>query len=242
MTVAFGNVARGLTCAAMIDEVQAETGTTDTDEPLATEARVTQWINDGQRVIVRKIAGLESLLFKNTGSHDITQKLAYSLNDVTVGDSTTTQEVARVFDVWYWNGLTSRRLIYLPTDQFDRHYPDPTNSDQPTSLVKHWTRRGGQIELAPLCSSTYWDDDIRIDGDYYPADFTADSGSYSDISMEVHEGLILYSNYRYYRAAAITDKKRDAWNEFFGEGGWLDRFREHNNTMEAWDGDFFWET
>lgn len=243
----YGVVARGLTCAQMVDEVQALTGTTDSDEPLATEARITQWINDGQREIVKECPGLESLLFKNTTSHDLTQSLAYSINDITGGDFTT-QDIAHVWDVWYLDGAQSRKIDFVPTDEFDLMYPDPTHTDNPISLAKHWTRRGGQVEIMPLSQCAYCDNDLRFDGDFYPRDFTTDSSSYSDISMGVHKGLIYYAVAEYYSAAG-DDVKGRIWKKKFHNPsghneediGWLDMFKDANDRMEAWDGNLYFE-
>ena len=244
----YGVVQRSLTCAQMIDEVQALTGTTDPDEPLATEARITRWLNDAQRYIVKKCPGIESLMFKNTTSVDITQSLAYEINDVTGGDFTT-QDIAHIWDVWLLNGSDSRHLHYLPTDEFDALYPDPTSSEIPISLAQHWTRRGGQIEIMPLSACAFCDKDLRFDGDFYPRDFTEDSSAYSDISMSVHEGLIFYAVAKYYQASGQSDVKAlKAWKDFYNADprdeesmGWLDDFIASNDRMEAWDGNFLFE-
>lgn len=243
---AFGNIQRGLTCAEMIDEVQALTGTTDPGEPIATEDRITVWLNDGQREIIHKTPGVDTVAFKNTTSLDITQSLAYEVNDITGGDFTT-QDVARIYDVYYLDGPQSRRLHFLTTDEFDKILIDPTHSSIPFGKAKYWTRRGGQIEIIPLSQCAYVDKDLRFDGEFYARDLTTDSTQYSDISRSAHVGLIYYAVAEYYGAA--KDKiESEIWKRKFSvpshrqdQQGWLEDFADFNNNMQEWDGDLFFE-
>jgi len=243
---AYGNVGRGLTAAEMADEVQALTGTTDTDEPLATESRITRWLNESQRIIVKKCAGIESLTFKNTTSFDMTSLYEFDINDITGGDFTT-QDIAHVWDVWYLDGNESAQLTFLPTDEFDSQYPDPTHSDIPVSFPKHWTRRAGQIEILPMSACAYWDSDLRFDGDFYPRDLSADSTEVCDISMSTDTGLIIYATAQYYAAAGKPIEAR-IWEKRWSnddpkneeEQGWLEDFIEANNVMHEWNGNLYW--
>jgi len=239
---AYGNIERGLTCAEMIDEVQALTGTTDGGEPLATEARITVWLNDAQRDIIRKTPGLETLAFKNTTSLDITQSLAYEINDIT-GVDFTTQDIARIYDVYYLDGNESRKLHYLTTDEFDKLAIDPTHTDRPFGKSKYWTRRGGQVEIIPLSQCAYVDKDLRFDGEFFARDFTTDSSQYTDISRGAHQGMIYYAVAEYY-AASGQDVKSVVWRKKYSnpshrqdQDGWLEGFQDYNNTLQEWDGE-----
>ncbi len=236
----------GLTCSQMISEVQTITGATSTDEPVATTTQITRWINRGQVEIARECPGLMPLVFKNTTSHDITQSLRYSMDDITAGDSTL-QSIAHMYDVFYLDGQETEKLRFLPTDEFDGNWPDPTHSDIPTGIPAYWTRRNRSIEIMPLSSCGYCNNDLRFDGDIYPRDFTTNSTYYSDISLGVESGLVVYAVAEYYKAIG-EDARGELWSKRFSNDnpsdeaniGWLEKFKEANNIMTEWQADLFY--
>jgi len=230
-----------LTCASLALDVQALCGRTD-DAVLVTTARVAEWLNEAQREIAQKIPGLHALTFKNTTSLDTTAVLAYSLSDITAGDYTT-QVIGDVWNVFYLDGNDSQCLHFVHTDEFDANWPDPTDSDSVFGKPHHWTRRANNIEMRPVCSSGYYDKDLRFDGWFYPRDFTGgDSTQCSDLSCADHL-LKEYALGKAWEAIGEADgvagallqaekhqaRYRDA----------LDQYESRNNRLDAWDGDIF---
>lgn len=228
-----------LTGEELTDEVQAVTGRTTSGEPLVDTTRCTRWLNEAQERIARECVDLECLHFKNTDSIDTTQSLRYAINEISVGhkDSTTT-EVNRIFEVYYLDGNESRRLIWIFPDEFDAMYPDPTHSDIAWDKPTHWTRRGTNIEIFPLCACAYCDKDLRFEGDFWPHDLTTDDPTYSDISGG-DEGLIAYGAMKAWGAiggqqATLEELK---WKKKFND--WLDDFKIDNETLHEWNGDMY---
>jgi len=144
-----------LTGANLTDEIQAVTGRTTAGEPLVDTTRCARWLNEGQVRIARECVDLECLHFNNSSSLDTTQTLKYAIADITVGDTSTMERVNRVFDVYYLNGLESKKLIWMFPDEFDAAYPDPTHTNVPKDIPTYWTRRGNYIEIFPLCQTAY---------------------------------------------------------------------------------------
>ena len=228
----------GMTETALVDEIQALCGRTG-DTVLVTDARVTRWINEAQRVIAENVPGLHELTFKNTLSLDTTAVLRWSLADITSGlsDDTSVNRIAHVFAVHYLNGLESKKLTYIPVDEFDEIWPDPTHSHVPVNICSVWTRRGNYVEIMPLCVTAYHDDDWRFDVGVYPREFTTNDTTASDLN-DADEGLIAYGVWQAFVAIG-SEKATDAaiWRTTFYE--WLDDYKGQNDTMHEWNGNLF---
>jgi len=230
-----------LSCVSLAADVQALCGRTD-DNALVTTTRIMHWFNEAQKDIVNRIPGLHAVTFKNTTSLDTTASLAYALGDITAGDYTT-QPVAHVWNVFFLDGNSSVRLAFVHTDEFDAHWIDPTNDAADFGKPKHWTRRGNNIEIRPVCDSAYYDYDLRVDGDFYPRDFTAaDTTRYSDLS-DVEEGLVHYALANAWRAIGNADgvggalaKAADFSHKY---EDWLDGYAARNDRLSEWDGNLY---
>jgi len=223
-----------LTGANLVDEVQALTGRTGSDTVLCDDTRVTRWLNEGQRDIVEKIPGMHAVTFKNTTSVDTTAKLSYPLTDWTVGDATS-QTICSVWKVAYMDGVDSIDLRYIHVDEFDDAYTDPTHTDYPTDRPTVWTRRGNAIEMYPLPSSSYYNKDIRVDGDFYPEDFTTNDADSSDLS-QCDDGLIYYAVARSW--GAIGDEvKAKIWEGKYED--WVEKRKAKNDIIPGWSGSMF---
>lgn len=238
-----------LSCQEIIDEIQARIGRPNSAQEIGDVTWLTRRINEAQKVIVETVPLLPSVSFRNTASLDTTGTVLYALSDITT--DFTTQQVCRITDVWYLDGHDSRRLVFVPRDEFDAQHPDPTHSDEHFERPWQWTRRNNAyVELYPFCASAYWDKNLRFDGDFYPSDFTTDSTSQSDISR-ADEGLILYGVWKAWEAigvgmpgvgAQLMEAKR-AWSNSDPspgeEPGWLEKFKDRNEEMIAWSGNLY---
>lgn len=239
-----------LPCNEIIDEIQARCG-----RPNATDLIDATWltrrINEAQKLIVEGIPLLRSNVFKNTESFDTTGTIRYAIADITVGDDTDKNRPFHITDVWYLDGQDTRRLTYQPVDLFDAEHPDPTHSDMNFEKPAYWTQRGNvYIEMYPYCASSYWDMNLRFDGDYYAADFTTDSTQLSDISR-ADEGLTLYGVWQSWKAIGMSNPSvaaeiinaKKAWtnpNPGVGETiGWLEEFRDMQDQAVAWEQNFY---
>ncbi len=221
-----------LLCSQMVDEVQAITGRVD-DAVLIDPTRVTWWLNDGQKAIVDECPGLLCNYAKNVISVDTTQKLTYALTDWTFGD-VTTQGIAHILGLWYLDGNESVKLKFTHIDEWDAEYPDPTHTDYDFNKPERWTRRGNNIEVFPLCATAYCDKGLRIDGNFYPADFSTD-GTYSDLS-NADEGLIRYGVAQAWRAIG-EEPKAELWEGKFLS--WLEDYKNKNNRLQEWPGNLY---
>lgn len=217
----------------LTDEIQAVTGRTTAGESLVDTTRCTRWLNEGQVRIARECIDLECLRFSNRDSVDTTQSLKYAINEISVGykDNTTTM-VNRIFDVYYLDGLESRKLVWMFPDDFDAKYPDPTHTNIPKDRPTHWTRRGSYVEIFPLCQTAYCDDDLRFVGDFWPHDLTTDDPTYSDI-CGADDGLIAYGAWKAWGAIGNTVEELK-WKKKFND--WLDDFKTENEVIHEWDG------
>lgn len=222
-----------LTGDSLTDEVQALCGRTD-DTVLITDARVARWLNEGQRDVAGRVVGINSLNFKNITSTDFTQTLSYALTEWTVGDETE-QGICHIHDAFYVDGADSIRLQEMFTDEFDLAYPDPTHSDIAFNKPTHWTRRGNSIEIFPVPACSYVDKDFRMDGDFYPEDFTTNDTTYSDI-CGADEGLISFALSKAWRAIGEKAKSDEAKVDY---EVWLAGYREQNDIIHAWDGNLY---
>lgn len=223
-----------LTCASMALEVQALCGRTG-DTVLITAPQVMTWMNDAQDDVADDVRGLHALTFKNTTSLDTTQALRYALADITAGDYTT-QPVMDIWNVFYLDGQDSKKLHFTHTDEFDANWPDPTHSDSVFGKPSHWTRRGGNLEIRPVCSSGYYNKDLRVDGQFYPREFTAgDATVYSDLS-KADDGLKLYALSKAWRAIGQTAKAVDYSVQY---EAWKEHYGTHAERLDAWSGNLY---
>jgi hypothetical protein len=220
-----------LTGEKLIDEVQALTGR-EGDTELVTDARCTRWLNEAQHDIVEEIAGMFSQTFRNRDSFDTTAVLRYSIADITVGEITTSDKVARVWYVGYLDGAQSKKLKYLHVDEFDEAWPDPTHSDIPTTISEYWTRRGGNIEIMPICATGDHNKDLRFDGDWYAGDFTTNDVTASDLS-HCDEGMINFAVSKAWGAIG-NETKRVLWKQKYED--WLRERKDKEDLIHAWDG------
>ena len=222
--------------SALTDDIQALCGRTG-DTILITDARCARWLNEAQRIIAEKVPGLHELTFKNTTSFDTTATLRWSLAEITSGllDVTTSSRVAHTFATWYLDGNESKKLTYVPVDEFDEIYPDPTHTDIPASLCNVWTRRGNYIEIMPICLTEYHDDDLRFDVGVYPIDIT---DALSSSLNNADEGLIAYGVWQAFVAMGV-EKATDAaiWRTQFYT--WLEDYKDQNDTMPEWSGNWY---
>ncbi len=239
-----------MSCSELIDEIQARCGRPDTTDLIDT-TWLTRRINEAQKIIIEEVPLIPSVTFHNRDSIDTTGTTKYAINEISVGDSTTANFPCNITDVWYLDGNESKKLVFKPVDEYDRLYPDPTHSDANREKPVHWTLRdNGYIEIAPLCASGYWDNDLKITGDFYAADFTTDSTSLSDISR-ADEGLILYGVWKSWQAigsanpsvvSEIRNAKKMWSNPYPATGetlGWLESFGDKINSMVQWNDNFY---
>lgn len=227
-----------LTCASLAAEVQALCGRTG-DTALITSGQIASWFNEAQRDIVDRVPGLHAMTFKNRTSLDVTDNLRYALAEITAGDYTE-QGIANVWGVFYLDGIDSRRLSFMPVDEFDETFLDPTHGDAPRDRPRWWTRRGHAIEIAPLSGCGYWDKDLRFDGDFYARDFSSgDVTRYCDLSG-ADTGLKRYALAQAWRAigsaGGVTGALMKARDYFEQYECWLDAYKAHNDRLLEWDG------
>jgi len=239
-----------LSCQEIIDEIQARVGRPNTAVLIDT-TWLTRRINEAQKFLVENVPLIPSQTFKNITSLDTTDTFRYAITDITVGDLTTNLP-CHITDVWYLDGNESRRLKFVPIDEFDLRHPDPTHADENREKPKEWTRRDNRyIEMYPYCASGYWDKDLRFDGDFYAADFTTDSTELSDITR-IDEGLILYGVWQSWKAIGVATpgvnaqeaKAMKAWSnpqyDRMGESpGWFETFRQQSESLIAWSGNLY---
>jgi len=233
-----------MTGAELETEVQNIVGR-ESDTVLITDARCTRWLNQAQRMIAEKCPGVHELGFKNTTSVDFTQSLSFGLAEFTVGDDTASNHVCHVFGVHYLDGNESRELVFTHTDQFDSIRSDPTHSDYGFDKPFRWTRRGNNIEILPLSACAYCDKDMRLDGDFYPREFTTNDSSESSLN-DADEGLILFATAKAWKAIGDEVRAQRTMREFTnpdprgGEDfGWLEDYKRQNDELHEWDGGWY---
>jgi len=228
-------VSMAYTGEQLIDEVQALCGRTG-DTILITDARINVWLNEAQKRICEDIVGIKTLTFKNAKSLAcVSDQMAYAINDITTGSDNTAQKVCHIFGVSFLDGNNSYKLDYIPIDEFDEEYPDPTSSDFATDKPLRWTRRAGNIEVFPLPSTTYADYTLRVDADFYAADFTLNSTEYSDIT-NADDAIIFYSLAKAWQAIGETAKSTEN-KAYFAK--WINNYKEQNDNLHEWEGSMF---
>jgi hypothetical protein len=229
-----------LTGAELTDEIQVLVGRPGGTDEIVDNTRCARWINECKRQICEEIPGIEKLKFKNTTSLDTTVTLSYALSEITVGDLSNDDRICHIYDVWYLDGLESRRLKFVHSDEFDAKWPDPTHADMPRNIPIWWTRRGDNIEMYPLCATAYANKDLRFDGDYYDADFTTNDASASDISG-ADNVIIAYGVWKAWMAIGnqIPGASAEAIKAQANYTRELDDFRQHEESLTQWDGNMY---
>jgi len=228
-----------LTCAELIEECKAALGRGD-DTTLITDDRVMRWLNKAQEEIAEQCPGLVALDFKNTTSVDFTTVLKYALSDFTspLMDVTTENRICHIYRAYYQDGDESRKLQYVPLDEFDDRYIDPTSDDFYQGVPKYYTRRGGYIETYPVCSTAEQDKTFRLDGSVYPADFTATNSTASSTLDRADDLLIAYAVFKAWSYIGKGDTAA-AWFQKFEM--LLEDYKRRNNVMHEWDANLFGE-
>ncbi len=223
-----------MTGEQLVDEVKEMCGR-PTDTVLLTDTRVTRWLNEAQRDIAERCPGLDELSFKNVSSLAlVTDTISYAIGDITVSDSTL-NTVCDIYNVFHMKGSDSCRLDFLPNDEFDSILIDPTSSEHSAMRPARWTKRGSTyIELAPRPSSDYNGDYLRVDGMFYPLDFTVNSSNESELD-DADEGMIRYAISHAWAAIGDFDKSA-AWMMRYEE--WIEKYKENYAIMDAWNYNF----
>jgi hypothetical protein len=235
-----------LTLTEMIIEVRANVGR-PTDTTVITDTRITRWLNDAQKHIVRDIVGLVGRDVKDiTSLLLVSDQLSYSITSIT-------PKVAHILKLFYYDATTgseeTRELDYLALDEFDRAFPRPdvVDANKPGS----WTRRGNAIEVIPIPSSSYSDDAnkvLRINYTAYAPDLSGASDT-SELSImeDADEGLLYYATSKAWEMIGKEDKyklwlgKFTSPNESTGKRGWLERYKLKSDAMIAWDGNILFD-
>ena len=238
-----------LTGEQLVDEVRAMVGREGaTNSGVITDARVTRWLNEGQREICERIVGINNMLFRNTDSLTTSADMTYAISDITIGDKvadpTDIEVVNHIYGIHYIDGANSVRMQFVHTDEWDK-VTDPTSSDFGTQKPIVWTRRGDVLEIRPIPSAAFIGKNLRIDGDAYAGDFTTNDASASDIS-DVDEGLIRFATAKAWGAIGdlvqedIWMKKFTNLNPLGGEReGWLELYKRKNDELHEWNGDVY---
>ena len=236
-----------LTLTEMIAEVRNNVGR-PTDATVITDTRITRWLNDAQRHIVREIVGLVGRDVKDITSLDlVSSQLSYDISAIT-------PKVAHVLKLYYYDATTgsteSRQLDYLALDEFDEKYPKPEliTEDKPY----RWTRRANNVEIIPIPSVAFADDPnvkvLRLDYTAYAPDLSGASDTSELSTMEdADEGLLYYATSKAWETIG-TEEKFLLWQSKFtnptdstGKRGWLERYKEKSDTMLAWDGNILFD-
>lgn len=236
-----------LTLTEMIAEVRNNVGR-PTDTTVITDARITRWINDAQKHVVREIVGLVGRDVKDITSLDlVSSQLSYSLASIT-------PKVAHVLRLYYYDATSgsteTMKLDYLTLDEFDDRFPRPDaiTEDKPFK----WTRRGNAIEVMPIPSSAYSDDPgnkvLRLDYTAYAPDLSGASDTSELSTMEdADEGLMYYATAKAWETIGKEDKYQ-LWNRKFtfpndpqDKFGWLERYKLKSDAMIAWDGNILFD-
>ena len=237
-------MANELTVSELCDEVQAITGRVD-DTELVTDTRIARWLNEAQRRILDVCPHHQALKFQCSGSIDFsTDKIKYLATDITydVTLDVTTRMPMHIENVWLVSGAESRRLTFMPPDEFDQQLIDPTHTDAASGKPLRWTLRGHYIQVAPRPSSEWDSVDMRLDCVRPPRDMTAGSSNVSDIS-DSDKGLIYYAASEAWAAigdevrANIYKRKFDNPDPKATESyGFLQEMRDRYDQMnDSWD-------
>lgn len=236
-----------LSLDTMIADIRNNVGRPN-DATVITDSRITRWLNDSQRHIVREIIGLVGRDTKDITSIDlVSDQLSYSIASLT-------PEVAHILRVYYYDANSGSDetvpLDFLALDEFDKRFPRPDRIT--TNKPAVWTRRANAIEVIPIPSATYSDDSgdkvLRVDYTSYAPDLS-DGADTSELSaMEnADEGLMYYATAKAWETIGVDDKF-NLWMAKFtrptdssGKRGWLERYREKSDNLIAWDGNILFD-
>jgi hypothetical protein len=239
-----------LTLTEMIAEVRSNVGRL-TDTTVITDTRITRWLNDAQRHIVREIVGLVGRDVK-----DITSlPCAVGVYEYVIAFFD--PAIAHLLSVYYYDSTSgsteSAILDYLTLDEFDTRFPRPERVERGKPRI--WTRRGNKIEIMPIPSSSYSEGsgksvNLRLDYTGYATDMTTAS-DISELSVmeNADEGLLYYATAKAWEKIGGTGEQLFAlWMNKFtnptdqsGKKGWLERYKEKSDTMLAWDGNILFD-
>jgi hypothetical protein len=232
-----------LTGEQLVDEVRGNVGRDGTtDAGVITDARVTRWLNEAQQTIVEACPGLTCREVEDvTSFYCISDEISYSFASFVSG-----LMVCHPLRLSFRNGNESHDMEFLPPDEFDSQYPDPTHADYSPAKPYHWTRRGNTVEVAPRPSEDW---KAAAAGDLtgvfrfvytaFAEDFTTNDADESDITR-ADEGLIAFATAKAWEAIGNEGAHRLWWNKFTNNSsdypGWLQRYKGVNDQMLAWDG------
>ena len=226
-----------LGCSELIDEIKSALGR-DTDTELITDTRVCRWLNKAQEEIAEQCPGLTVLDMKNTTSVDFTVSLSFAMSEFTssLSDITTSNRVCHIYGAAYIDGNESQHLQFMPQDDFDSDYLDPTSTDFAQGKPKYYTRRGNNIEVFPICLTANCDKDFRLDGSVYPIDFTAaDSTALS--SLERADDLLIA--YAIFKAWTYIGKAEPAQLWLAKFNGLLEEYKRKNDVLHEWNANIY---
>jgi len=223
-----------LTGEELVDEVRALTGRDD-DTVLCTTARILRFLNTAQEKITKACPGLPCRYVEDiSGWQCVTTSNQFSLASLADGSWVP----AHVHEVWYRNGSQGHQMDFMPKDEFDENYPDPTDTDDysPGKPVR-WTIKGQAMHVAPFPSSDYKaaalgeaTGHFRVVYTAFPMDLSNNS-TVSDLS-QADEGLIMYAVAEAWGAIGKEDK-RAVWKQKYQN--WLAEYFDDYATMSAWD-------
>lgn len=221
---------------AMVDEVQDLVGRPDGDSVLIVDARVNRWLNEAQDYIVEKCPGILDTETEDTSLTCVSDQIDYSMGSF---DPT----ACHPNEVWYWNGDESKRLTFMPRDDFDDDYPDPTSSDFSPAKPKAWTQIGRHtLRIAPRPSSDYAGDTLRVVYTGYPNDIT---GSDTSALTNADQGLVYYATSMAWKAIGRNTEAMLYWKRFTNPYpnnlGWLEEYQAYQANMPAYDEHLFGE-
>ena len=223
-----------LCCSSMISEVKAQMGRS-TDTGVVTDTRMLRWLNDAQEDIAEQCYGLEPLETRNISSIDFTQTKSYALYDFTspLDDVTTDNRVCHLRKVFYVDGNESKEITFYPTNEFDEIAIDPTHSDYAASFPTRWTRRGANIEILPLCATTYLDNtpSIGIVGDVYPIDFTDTDSTHVSVLDKADDVLMKYAEWKAWGAVGGKEGLANSLVAKMEYGQLFQDYRDKNNIL-----------
>jgi hypothetical protein len=227
-----------LTLTEMITEVRSNVGRL-TDTTVITDTRITRWLNDSQRRIVREIVGLVGRDVKDITSLDlVSDQLSYNISGFT-------PKIAHILKVFYYDATSgsteTTNMDYLALDEFDESFPRPDEVD--TNKPNAWTRRGNTIEVIPIASATYSDDPgnkvLRVNYTAYAPDLSG-AGDESELSAmeDADEGLLYYGTSKAWEMIGVEDKHL-LWMQKYTK--WLEKYKEKSDAMIAWDGNILFD-
>lgn len=213
------------------------------------DTRAARWQNEAQQRIVEKCPGLPSRQIEDISSFNcVSDQINYSFASFCAD-----RKMCHPLRLYYLNGKSSFELDYMPEDEFDAEYTDPTHSDYSPGQPANWTRKGTNIVIVPRASTDYAGTAGDTSGIFkfvytaYAEDFTTNDFDGSDIS-NADEGLIYYGTWKAWAAIGNATKEKSwqkKWSNPSPRGnedyGWLEKFKTLNDGMLAWDGSILFD-